>query len=147
MQCLGILFKVLIKFIKIGVRENVAIFIGKQLCWSLYLMRPSILLKRESNVVSSCEHCHFFKNSFFTELLWWLLLSRGVPWEICKPQACFLYSVNLPFMNVLSFFYETVIFGKDSFLFFTNISLKCLNLSPCITNRAMCESITDLFLF
>ena len=51
--------------------KNFAIFTGKQLCWSLLLLKlqaisPASLQKRGSNRgVLSCAHCDFFKNSFF----------------------------------------------------------------------------------
>ena len=52
--------------------KNFAIFTGKHLCWSLFLIklklqafRPATLLKRDSNTDVSCEYCETFKNSFF----------------------------------------------------------------------------------
>ena len=65
-------------------------FTGKHLCQSLFFNevagRPETLLKKRlwhaCNFIKketlaevfSCEFCEFFKNSFFTEHLWWLLL-------------------------------------------------------------------------
>ena len=53
-------------FFKIGVLKNFAIFTGKSLCWSLFLIK---LLKRNTNTGFSCEKCKIFKNTFFTEHL------------------------------------------------------------------------------
>ena len=53
-------------FFKIGVLKNFAIFTGKSLCWSLFLIK---LLKRNSNTGFSCEKCNIFKNTFLTEHL------------------------------------------------------------------------------
>ena len=115
--------------------------------------------KQISTWVFSCEYYHFFKNSFSIELLWWLLLDGGVSWEICCFllgsvlllsrsseigcniswifffEMCYFYSTNVPFINVLSFIYERALF-IDSLLLFTNVSLKCLNLTNhCTTKR------------
>ena len=57
-----------------------AIFIGKRLFWSLFLVklqawRLVTLLKRESNTdVFSCEQCEVFKKTLFKEQHRWLLL-------------------------------------------------------------------------
>ena len=57
-------------FFKIGVLKIFAIFSGKQLCWSLFLMKlqvrkPATLLKKYPTQVFSCEFCEIFKNRFF----------------------------------------------------------------------------------
>ena len=57
-------------FFRIGVLKNFAIFTGKHLCRSLFLIklqcwRPATLLKRDSTQVFSCEYCKIFKNTFF----------------------------------------------------------------------------------
>ena len=57
-------------FFKISVLKNFAIFTGKHLCWSYFLIelqRPAILLKRDSNTVSFCEYCEIFKDAYFEE--------------------------------------------------------------------------------
>ena len=51
-------------FFKISVLENFAIFTGKHLCWSLFLIKLQAL---------GILH----KNSSFIEHLWWLLLKNG----------------------------------------------------------------------
>ena len=56
-------------FFKVGVLKIFANFTGKHLCWSL-----ASLLKKTSTQVFSCETYKNFKNTFFTEHLWWLLL-------------------------------------------------------------------------
>ena len=56
-------------FFKIGVLKNFAIFTGKHLRGSLFLItlqawKPAALLKIDYNPVS-CEYCQIFNNSFF----------------------------------------------------------------------------------
>ena len=52
--------------------SNPAIFTGKYICRSLFLIKlkalPATSLKRDSKI---------FKNRFFIEYLWWLLLDSG----------------------------------------------------------------------
>ena len=66
-------------FFKIVVLKSFAIFTGKRLCWSLFLIklhprRAATLLERDSTQVFSSEYCKIFKSSFFRERLPWLLL-------------------------------------------------------------------------
>ena len=54
--------------LKIGVLKNFAMFTGKYLCWSLFLIklqRPATVLKETSTQVFFCKYCEIFKNSFF----------------------------------------------------------------------------------
>ena len=58
------------KFFKIGVLKNFAIFTGKHLCWSLFLIKlqvwnPVTSLKRDSNTVVFLWYCEIFKKGFF----------------------------------------------------------------------------------
>ena len=53
---------------KIGILKNYAIFIGKHLCWSLFLLKR-LFQKETPTKVFSCEYCKIFKNTFFTENL------------------------------------------------------------------------------
>ena len=46
-------------FFGIGVPKHLAIYTGKQLCWSLFLMNTGVF---------SCEYCEMFKSSFFFQL-------------------------------------------------------------------------------
>ena len=55
--------------------------------------------------------------------------------------------MNSQFINVLSFIYESLIFIKDSFLLFTNTSLKMLEYNPLYYRKAMCENIIRSFSF
>ena len=74
-------------FFKIGALKNFSLFTEKHLCWSFVLIN--------SKQVFSCEYCEIFKNGFFKEHLWWLLLKRSY-WT--PPQGfCIL-------MNVYEFF-------------------------------------------
>ena len=59
-------------FFKISVLKYLAIFPGKHLCLSLFLIKLQTwgtvtLLKRDSTQVFSCEYYQIFKNAFFTE--------------------------------------------------------------------------------
>ena len=52
------------------VLRNFAIFVGKHLCWSLFLIK--------------LQACEISKNSFFIEHLWWQLLRVAVLKSICE---------------------------------------------------------------
>ena len=65
-------------FFKISVLRNLANSTGKQLCWSLFLIKLQawglqLHLKETPKQVFSCEIYKSFKNIFFTEHLQWLL--------------------------------------------------------------------------
>ena len=58
-----------------GVLKNFANFTGKNLCWSLFLIKlefwgPATLLKKTLTQVFSCEIYKLFKNNYFEEHLW-----------------------------------------------------------------------------
>ena len=62
---------------KTGVLKNFAIFTGKHLCWSLFLIKflfNKVSLQMTPTQVLSYEYCKIVRNSFFTEHLRWLLL-------------------------------------------------------------------------
>ena len=66
-------------FLKIGVLKNFTNLTGKQLCWSLFLIKsqawsPAILLIETPTEMFSSVYCEIFKNSFFIEQSLWLLL-------------------------------------------------------------------------
>ena len=57
-------------FFKIGILKNFAIFTGKNLCWSIFLIKlqvsnPETLLKKAPMQLFSCEYGGIFKISFF----------------------------------------------------------------------------------
>ena len=65
-------------FYKKAVLKISAIFTGKNLHWNLFLIKLKRLqhsLKATPTEVSSCEYCRIFKNSFFIDNFWWLLLN------------------------------------------------------------------------
>ena len=69
--------------IKKAVLKNLAILIGKHLCWSLFLTnfqayKTATLLQRDSNTGGSCEHCEIFKNLYFKGHLW--TTASGLYW-------------------------------------------------------------------
>ena len=66
-------------FLKIGVLKNFTNLTGKQLCWSLFLIKsqawsPAILLIETPTEMFSSVYCEIFKNSFFIEQSLWMLL-------------------------------------------------------------------------
>ena len=85
-------------FFKKGVRKDFAKFTGKQLCWSLFLVRRSAgLSKRDSNTgVFLWIFCEIFKNTVFTEYLRWLHknLSERSFVEYVFLQRCFRFNVQ-----------------------------------------------------
>ena len=61
--------------VKQGVLKKFANVTGKNLCWSLFLIKlqfwgPATLLKKTPTQVFSCEICKLFKNNCFEEHLW-----------------------------------------------------------------------------
>ena len=52
-------------FFKIGVVKNFAIFSGKQLSKSLFLIKLELYFKETPAQDFSCEYCKIFKNSNF----------------------------------------------------------------------------------
>ena len=64
-------------FFKIGVLKNFAIFIGKHMCWSLFLiklqaLKPATLLKRDPNTGVFLSYLQkFLRTPFFTQHLRW----------------------------------------------------------------------------
>ena len=50
-------------------------------------LRTSILKKKTTTQVFSCEFCEIFKKSFFIEHLRWLLLMH-FRWKVEKPRTC-----------------------------------------------------------
>ena len=61
--------------VKQGVLKNFPNFTGKNLCWSLFLIKllfwgPATLLKKTPTQVVSCKVCKLFKNNYFEEHLW-----------------------------------------------------------------------------
>ena len=59
--------------------KSFANFTGKHLCWSLFLKNLQaeglqLYLKKTPTRVFSCEIREIFKNTFFTEYLWWMFL-------------------------------------------------------------------------
>ena len=61
--------------VKKVVLKNFANFTGKNLCWSLFLIKlqfqgPATLLKKTSTKVLPCEICEPFKSNYFEEHLW-----------------------------------------------------------------------------
>ena len=51
---------------KIGVLKNVAIYTGKHLCWSLFLIKSQAFTKRETPTqIFSAKYCEIFQNRLF----------------------------------------------------------------------------------
>ena len=54
-------------FYKKAVRKNLPIFTGKQLCWSLFLIRPANLLKETPTKVFSCEYFEILRTTILNK--------------------------------------------------------------------------------
>ena len=72
-------------FFKTGVLKNFAMFTRKHLCWSLFLKklqdwRPTFSLKKICKILQDFEYCKIFKNSFFIEHLFIILLRNFMWW-------------------------------------------------------------------
>ena len=93
-----------------------AIFTGKHLHWSIFLIKLQGLqhrIKETATQVFSAEYCGVFKNSFFIEHFWWLLLNFFTG---CQKETVF--SINHSVMKTF----------KCSFPihFAFNMSIRCL---------------------
>ena len=66
-------------FFKINGLKKFAIFTGKHPYWSLFLIKLQVFNPATSletpTWVSACEYCEIFKNTFFIEHVYWLLLT------------------------------------------------------------------------
>ena len=90
-------------------------FTGKNLCWSLFLIklqvfRPATLLKRDSDTGISCEICEIFKNVFFEEHLWKTASVVSFSWHLCWS----LFLINLQVFRTATFLKRD--FRTDVFL-------------------------------
>ena len=88
---------------EIGILKHFAISTGKHLCWSLFLItlqvwRSATLLKRDSNTGAFLWILWIFRNSFFIDHPWWLLLKRS-SWT--PPQVFYVLMNVLNFSNFL----------------------------------------------
>ena len=88
---------------KKGVLKSFAKFTGRRLCQSLFFNK--VVKKETLTQVFSCEFCEVSKNTFFIELLRWLLLKikvlqkkilRFCPRESFYFQKCVQFSAKLP---------------------------------------------------
>ena len=79
-------------FFKIGALRNFAIFIGKHLCWSLFLIKLQAWRYHRCLIdaltqVLTYEYCEIFKNSFFMEQLRWLFLMSCLKYSLLSLKA------------------------------------------------------------
>ena len=79
-------------FFKICVLKNFENFTGKHLCWSLFLTN---FIRDTTTLVFSCEIWKNLKNTFSTEHLQWLLLSKEIEHR-CLP-VIFAKFLRTPF--------------------------------------------------
>ena len=87
--------------IKMGVLKNAAIFTGKHLCWSLFLIKLqtyafNFIKIRRQHRCFPVNIPTFLRTAFFIELLWWLL-----PWSPNEKQH-----LNLSRPEVVKIYYE-----------------------------------------
>ena len=60
----------LVFFFKKGILRNFTIFTGKNLCWSLFLIKLPVWSPQETPIqMFSSKYCEIFKNSYFKEHL------------------------------------------------------------------------------
>ena len=79
-------------FFKIGALKNFANFTGKHLCWSLFLVKfLTNFIKDTPTQEFSCEIWKNFKNTFSTEHLQWLLLSKETPTQVFACEICEIF--------------------------------------------------------
>ena len=79
-------------YFKIGVLKDFANFTGKHLCWSLFLIKVlTNFIKNSPIQVFSCEMWKNFKNTFSTEHLQWLLLSKETPRQVFTCEICKIF--------------------------------------------------------
>ena len=76
--------------LKQGAFENFASFTGKNLCWSLFLIklqfwRPATLLEKTLTLVLSCETCKLFKNNYFEEYLIDFYMEKYMALSLMQP--------------------------------------------------------------
>ena len=75
------------------------IFTGKHLCWSLFLVKfLTNFIKGTPTQVFSCEIWKNYKNTFSTEHLQWLLLSKETSAQVCLPVK-FTKFLRTPFFT------------------------------------------------
>ena len=70
-------------------------FTRKDLCWSLFL------IKETQTRVISCEICKFFKNTFFSERLFWLLV-ESIVLSSFRLEACNFIKKETPAQMLFS---------------------------------------------
>ena len=86
-------------FFKIGALKNFANFTGKHLRWSLFLVKfLTNFIKGTPTQVFSCEIWKNYKNTFSTEHLQWLLLSKETSAQVCLPVK-FTKFLRTPFFT------------------------------------------------
>ena len=74
------------------VLKNFVNFTGKHLCWSLFLIKfLTNFIEDTLNQVFSCKIQKNFKNTFFTEQLHWLLLSKETPTQVFACEICEIF--------------------------------------------------------
>ena len=79
-------------FFKLGALKNCANFTGKHLCWSLFLIKfLTNFIKDTPTQVFSCEIWKIFQNSFSTEHLLWLFLSKETPIQVFACEICEIF--------------------------------------------------------
>ena len=101
---------------KKGLLKNLAKLVGKHLCQSSFLTFFFNFFKKEPLAhVFSIEFCEIFKNTFFIEHIWWLLLCLYKYAVIAKIQCSEPASILIP--RLLDVFPDSFsrksVFNKD----------------------------------
>ena len=90
----------------LGVLKNFTIFTGKQLCWSLFLIKLKasfFIKKRLQHRCLPVNIAKFLRTFFFPKHLWWLLLLLGS----CKT------SVMGVFAKIINYFCKNAKYTSD----------------------------------
>ena len=76
-------------FYKKSVFQNFAIFTGKHLCWSLFLIKLQVcFIKKTPAQVIFCEYCEILKKIYFEKNLW-MAVSGHIPLAVVTFSSIF----------------------------------------------------------
>ena len=113
-------------------------------CWSFFLIklqafRPTILLKRDSNMGACCDICKIFKSILLSgcsgNILWTLsllhmrMMNGIIAWYVLALQCLFYFIVCVSFLSISFFFYY--FFVDFTTCLGIEISLSILKMKQC----------------
>ena len=115
-------------FFMTGLLKNFAIFTGKHLYWSLFLIkledwRLVFLLKETPTQVFFYEYCKIFKDSFFMEHLFIILSRNSMWWWILDVWRLYFTTVKLGHVAEITSWKIDQNFLERAVFFSTKISI------------------------